>query len=212
MEEKKRYGGDQWSVKDKVVLITGASSGIGEEMAKQCARSGAHVVLTARRSDRLQAVERACLELGAKSVLSVVGDVSVEADCKTVANAAAEKHGGVIDVVFANAGLSMVCQSVCLSARASTSRPHRACDSLHAGRYVGITARSVNLHHSHEHQLLWSALDHRLCAACAQAVTKESQNYHHLFDCRARDHSRPHRIPRLKVRTRFAFARPFPFL
>lgn len=88
-------------------MITGASSGIGEEMAKQCAKLGANVVLAARRLDRLQNLQKECTTLGAKSVMCVECDVSKESDCKALIDGASTKHNGVIDVVFANAGLSM---------------------------------------------------------------------------------------------------------
>jgi NADP-dependent 3-hydroxy acid dehydrogenase YdfG len=51
--------------KDKVVLVTGASSGIGEEMARQLARSGAKVALAARRKDRLEGLAESITQSGA---------------------------------------------------------------------------------------------------------------------------------------------------
>jgi len=104
--EFKRYGG-LWSPANKVVLITGASSGIGEEMAKQCARAGSDLVLTARRVDRLNAVKVECERLGARSVAVIAGDVAIEADCKRICKEAAAAHSGIIDLLFANAGLGM---------------------------------------------------------------------------------------------------------
>jgi len=103
--EFKHYGGE-WSVTGKVVLVTGASSGIGEEMAKACARRNAHVVLTARREDRLNVVKADCEKLGALSVLVIAGDVAREADCKRICEQTAAKHER-IDVLFANAGIGM---------------------------------------------------------------------------------------------------------
>ncbi len=101
------YGGVGWNVNDKVVVITGASSGIGEEFAKQCAKQKAHLILAARRQDRLNEVAKVCSDLGAASVQTVTADVSVEVDCKKICEVAATHYNSIIDVVFANAGLSM---------------------------------------------------------------------------------------------------------
>jgi NAD(P)-dependent dehydrogenase (short-subunit alcohol dehydrogenase family) len=114
------YGG-AWTPRDKVVVITGASSGIGEEMARQCAAGGAHVVLAARRVDKLKGVSEACAKLGAQSVLIVECDVSKEADCKKLADLTMEKHS-VIDCVFANAGLGMVIRGLTLPAASLAPR------------------------------------------------------------------------------------------
>ncbi|XP_040177622.1 hydroxysteroid 11-beta-dehydrogenase 1-like protein isoform X3 [Rana temporaria] len=58
------------------VLVTGASTGIGEEMAYHYARAGAHLLLTARREDALLKVKTKCLELGAKSVSLALADMA----------------------------------------------------------------------------------------------------------------------------------------
>ena len=71
--------GVEWPLKDKVVLITGASSGIGEALALQYAKAGACVVLCARRDDELKRVEEECKKAGAKRVLSVKTNVADEA-------------------------------------------------------------------------------------------------------------------------------------
>ncbi|XP_012493793.1 PREDICTED: corticosteroid 11-beta-dehydrogenase isozyme 1 [Propithecus coquereli] len=57
----------------KKVIVTGASRGIGEEMAYHLARMGAHVVLTARSKENLQKVVSHCLELGAASAHYIAG-------------------------------------------------------------------------------------------------------------------------------------------
>src|SRR5215207_4860351 len=80
-------------MKDKVIVITGASSGIGEALAKQCAARGAKLVLVARREAELAAVAN---PLGAKFV---VADVSKRADNERIRDAA-----GTVDVWVANAG------------------------------------------------------------------------------------------------------------
>ena len=60
------------SLKDKWVFITGASAGFGAEGAVHFAREGAHLVIGARRVDRLEAVAAQCQEAGAASVLSLI--------------------------------------------------------------------------------------------------------------------------------------------
>jgi short-subunit dehydrogenase len=86
----------------KVVLITGASSGIGEELARQLSREGARLVLCARRRD---ALENLAKELGGQ-VLVHDCDVTRDGDVEKVAEATRAKWGR-IDVVFANAGFGV---------------------------------------------------------------------------------------------------------
>ena len=90
-------------MKDKVVVITGASSGIGEALARRLAREGAKLVLAARRIDRLQILEK---ELKGIEILSVKTDVAVEMDCRNLIEQAIGRFGK-IDVLINNAGISM---------------------------------------------------------------------------------------------------------
>ncbi len=87
----------------KVVVITGASSGIGEALARRFHKAGASLVLAARRIDRLKNLER---ELGDSNILSVETDVSNEEDCREMIRKGIEKFGR-IDVMINNAGISM---------------------------------------------------------------------------------------------------------
>ncbi len=87
------------NVENKVVIITGASSGIGEETAKVLARNGAKVVLGARREDRLQ---KLAAEIGEQAVWRKADVTSLE-DMQALSAFAKEKFGQ-IDVLFANAG------------------------------------------------------------------------------------------------------------
>ena len=84
---------------DKVVVVTGASGGIGAELAKQLAAEGARVVLAARRKDKLDAVAQ---EIGAQA-LAVATDVTKKSEVERLAKAAVE-HFGRIDVWVNNAG------------------------------------------------------------------------------------------------------------
>ncbi len=88
--------------KDKVIIITGASSGIGLASARLFSSLGARLVLAARRLDVLEA-EASKMDA---EVLCVKCDVSVEEDCKALIDAAVERFGG-IDILVNNAGVSM---------------------------------------------------------------------------------------------------------
>lgn len=91
-------------LKNKVSLITGANSGIGEYTAELFAAEGSDLVLVARRLEKLQAVAQRCEALGAQ-VLCVSADVSREEDCARAVEAAIERFGRV-DVLVNNAGIS----------------------------------------------------------------------------------------------------------
>ncbi len=86
----------------KVALVTGASSGIGEALARELVRRGARVALVARRADRLTAIAK---ELGA-AALPLAGDVT-NPESLTAAAAAARARFSRIDVVVANAGFGV---------------------------------------------------------------------------------------------------------
>lgn len=88
------------NIENKVVIITGASSGIGEETARVLAQNGAKVVLSARREDRLQ---RLAEEIGENAVY-LKSDVSNPDDMAALVRLAKDKFGHV-DVLFANAGI-----------------------------------------------------------------------------------------------------------
>lgn len=95
-------------LKEKVALITGASSGIGESTALHFASLGSWLALTARNVERLEKVAEACRAKGIphEKVLVVPGDVSVESDVAAVVDKAV-KHFGKIDILVNNAGITM---------------------------------------------------------------------------------------------------------
>ena len=93
------------SLHGKVVLITGASSGIGAALARELAQRGAHLVLTARRLDRLEELA-AELRIHGARVVCVAADVTKDGDQEeAVARALAELGG--LDVAVANAGFGI---------------------------------------------------------------------------------------------------------
>lgn len=88
-------------IENKVVVITGASSGLGEAAARLLAENGAKLVLGARRIDRLQALAGE-LDLGEQAVLKT--DVTDRAQVQRLVDHAVATHGR-IDVLINNAGL-----------------------------------------------------------------------------------------------------------
>lgn len=92
-------------MKNKVVIITGGSSGIGKAMAEKFGREGSKILITGRNKEELA---RATEELRKKGITiqSFQADVSVEEDNRKMAEEAI-KHYGTIDVLINNAGISM---------------------------------------------------------------------------------------------------------
>lgn len=92
-------------MKDNVVLITGASSGIGEAVARELVRRGAKVVLCARRTELLEKIV-ADLRTAGGSAIAVACDVTKDGDPET-AVARAVSEFGRLDTVLANAGFAI---------------------------------------------------------------------------------------------------------
>lgn len=93
------------AMKGKTVIITGASSGIGEAMAKVYSEMGAKVVLGARHEDKLRALVDEIHAKGGEAAYSVT-DVTKPEDCKRLVDTAVAMFGGV-DILICNAGISM---------------------------------------------------------------------------------------------------------
>jgi len=91
------------NIEGKVVVITGASSGLGEATARLLSTEGASIVLGARRADRLQALVAELTAKGGKAI-AVTMDVSKRDEVQKLVDAAVKTYGR-IDVIINNAGL-----------------------------------------------------------------------------------------------------------
>jgi NAD(P)-dependent dehydrogenase (short-subunit alcohol dehydrogenase family) len=94
---------DSFRLDDKVVIVTGASSGLGVSFAQAFAEAGADVVLGARRVDKLTDTA-ALVEATGRKALTIATDVSVPEQCQALVDAAVQTFGRV-DVVINNAGV-----------------------------------------------------------------------------------------------------------
>ncbi|XP_060889400.1 hydroxysteroid 11-beta-dehydrogenase 1-like protein [Labrus mixtus] len=97
---------DSESLRGARVLVTGASTGIGEQMAYHYARFGAQIVITARREKVLQQVAEKCQSLGAQKALYIAADMASVSDPDQVVDFAVEKLGGLDYMVLNHIGPS----------------------------------------------------------------------------------------------------------
>lgn len=93
-------------LKDKVVIVTGASSGIGEATAIALAKEGAKVVLAARRMNRIADIEKKIVAEGGEA-MSVSVDVSIKDQVDTLVQQTKERFGRV-DILVNNAGVMLL--------------------------------------------------------------------------------------------------------
>lgn len=91
--------------RENVVIVTGASSGIGREIVLQLAEQGAWLVLAARRADRLEAIAAACRGRGGLAMV-VPADVSQEEQCQALIARTIQEYGR-LDTLINNAGQTM---------------------------------------------------------------------------------------------------------
>ncbi|RPI02297.1 MAG: SDR family oxidoreductase [Ignavibacteriae bacterium] len=93
------------SFKEKVVIITGASSGIGRELAFQLASQGAWLSLAARSTERLEMVKRECERLGGKAI-GIPTDVGELVQCEALIRQTVDRYTR-LDMLVNNAGITM---------------------------------------------------------------------------------------------------------
>ena len=103
------------SIANKVVVITGASSGIGESTARLLAGNGARVVLGARRKDRIDALVKDITAQGG-SALVFTTDVTKREDVEALVTGAFDKHGR-IDVIVNNSGIMPIAPMAALKVK-----------------------------------------------------------------------------------------------
>jgi len=91
--------------KDKVVIVTGASTGIGRAIAWEFARNGSKVMLAARSEEKLLSLENEIKESGLEAMMCVT-DVTREEDCRRMVEKTVSEYG-TVDILINNAGISM---------------------------------------------------------------------------------------------------------
>ena len=94
-----------FNLKGRVAVVSGASSGLGQQMALALARQGASLVILARRVERLEDFKPKLIEAGAEKVLALKCDVTSTDDINAAAEAA-EKEFGKVDILLNCAGSS----------------------------------------------------------------------------------------------------------
>ncbi|WP_145692118.1 SDR family NAD(P)-dependent oxidoreductase [Rhodococcus rhodochrous] len=102
MKDREDTVSERFSLRGRVAIVTGASSGLGVAYARALAEAGAHVVIGARRADRLAETEAAVRGLGA-CVAAVETDVTKIEDCERLVTTAVDTFGRV-DILVNNAG------------------------------------------------------------------------------------------------------------
>jgi NADP-dependent 3-hydroxy acid dehydrogenase YdfG len=90
---------------ENVIIITGASSGIGRHLALRFAEQGAWLALAARNAEQLEEVSKQCQQRGGKAII-IPTDVAEQSQCKNLIERTIEKYGR-IDTLINNAGFGI---------------------------------------------------------------------------------------------------------
>ncbi len=93
-----------YQIKDKVVLVTGSTAGLGRELVFQLGLEGAKVILNGRDSDKLERVAREIQALGFEAAF-IKGDVSSPEECRKIIDKSIEAFGR-LDILISNAGVA----------------------------------------------------------------------------------------------------------
>jgi len=164
---------------NKVVVITGASSGIGYELAKQLSAYHPKLVLAARTVDKLETLKQECETLGAKEVLLVATDVSKTSDCKNLVEQTVKKFN-VIDVLFLNAG-------VALATTVQKAENPEVLAQIMKTNYFGATETAFyalpHLRDSGGHIVVTSSVVSKLVLRGASAYCASKAAVNSFFDC-----------------------------
>lgn len=124
---------DFTSVKGKVAVVTGATSGIGEAIAKMYAANGMKVVIAARRVERGEKIVSEIREHGGEAIYCQA-DVSLEDDIKRVMQTAVDTYGQ-LNVLVNNAGTSSLLHPI---HEYTTEEFRRICDVNYIGAFLGM--------------------------------------------------------------------------
>ncbi|MNS01978.1 putative oxidoreductase [compost metagenome] len=136
------------NISGKVVVITGASSGLGESTARHLAARGAKVVLAARREERLQVIAEEIRAAGGEA-LAVATDVTVRAQVQALVAATVEQFGR-IDVMVNNSGL----MAIAPMAQGRTDEWDRMIDINIKGVLYGIAAALPHMQQQNSGQII----------------------------------------------------------
>ncbi len=118
-----------FSVEDKVTIITGGGSGIGEYIARRFAEAGAPVILASRKLENLERVRDEIVKDGGKAI-ALACDVRKEEDVQRVVDTAVKEFGR-LDVLVNNHGASFRCNILDMSPNGfSTAHPEATRDSI----------------------------------------------------------------------------------
>lgn len=172
-------------IKDKVIVITGSSIGIGKQMALEAARKGAKIVLNARNVDRL-AQTKALLESQGAEVLAIAGDVANPDDCAQLIEKTVQ-HFGRLDVLINNAGIGtqfpleqiqphVIRQIVDINLNGSIYCTHYALPHLKASKGSVLFIGSVAGIHGIPHSNVYSATKMALIGL-AESLRLETYRY-----------------------------------
>ena len=143
--------------RDKVVLITGASSGIGEELAWQLVHAEARVTLAARRKELLEAVATRIAAAGKPRPAVVECDVTRDGDLERAVTESVRKFGK-LDVAIANAGFGWLAENAVCGGLTASSR--RSSDATRV-RWAALRGAKIVFHPHH------AGSDHEGCPSAA---------------------------------------------